>query len=127
MTMTINNQNELDTTDTIIKVSAGPNTEASFQIRQNSKGFNNLKFEPTMKGAGAARLGKTPLDLLKAMMTGDFKIPLTKFVNDWNQHPKTVTEFNEQQKDYEDKLMSLLMKKPFIELYMIVKFYEKSS
>ena len=103
MTMTINNQNELDTTDTIIKVSAGPNTEASFQIRQNSKGFNNLKFEPTMKGAGAARLGKTPLDLLKAMMTGDFKIPLTKFVNDWNEHPKTVTEFNEQQKDYEDK------------------------
>ena len=101
-TMTLKPNNQLDTTDTIITVSSGINT-ATFQIRQNSKGFNNLKFEPTMKGASSARLGKTPLDMLRAMMTGDFNIPLSDFQNDWNKHPKTVGEFDAVEKEYEEK------------------------
>lgn len=106
-TMSINGKNMLDTTDTVITVSAGTNDTATFQIRQNSKGFNNLKFEPTKKGAGAARLGKTPLDMLKAMLSGDYGIGTDVFVNDWNRHPKDLPEFNEKQNEYIDKFKTI--------------------
>ena len=76
--------NEFTSSDSIIIVKEGT-TEYHFQIRQNSRGFNNLKFEPSKKGAGAARLGKVPLNLLKKMMKNDYKLT---FNNNHNEYPK---------------------------------------
>ena len=80
--------------DTIIKVKEGTRYEYKFQIKMNSRGFSNLKFEPTMKGAGAARLGKVPLDMLKTMMRADYKLI---FTNNNSEFPKTVEEFAKEQ------------------------------
>jgi len=79
--------------DTIVKVKEGTLHQYKFQIKMNSRGFSNLKFEPTMRGAGAARLGKVPLDMLKTMMKSDYKLT---FTNDNNDFPKTLEEFTSQ-------------------------------
>ena len=81
--------------DTIVKVKEGTRHEYKFQIKMNSRGFSNLKFEPTMRGSGAARLGKVPLDMLKTMMKSDYRLT---FTNNNSDFPKTVQEF-ELQKD----------------------------
>ena len=88
--------NKFDSTDTIVNVEEGKSTYV-FQIRQNSRGFNNLKFEPTKKGFGAARLGKVPLDKLKGMMNGrPFNL---SFMNNHTNYPKDSKKFvNEQEK-----------------------------
>ena len=83
--------------DTIIKVKEGTKYEYKFQIKMNSRGFSNLKFEPTMKGAGAARLGKVPLDMLKTMMQADYRLT---FTNNNSDFPKTSEEFVKQQSTF---------------------------
>ena len=87
---------KFDSTDTVVNVKEGSSTYV-FQIRQNSRGFNNLKFEPTKKGFGAARLGKVPLDKLKGMMNGrPFNL---SFMNSHTNYPKDSKKFvNEQEK-----------------------------
>ena len=77
----------------------GQQAWAKFQVTQNSKGFNNLKVEGTALKAGAARLGKVPLDLLKLMMTNDYKnygtnFSAGQFTNKWQDYPKTIETFN---------------------------------
>ena len=67
----------------------------NFQIKANSsestKG-SNLKFELTIKGKGAARGGKVPVELVEALVN---KIQRGAFVNDYNKYPRTVKEFME--------------------------------
>ena len=88
---------KFDSTDTIVNVKEGNSTYV-FQIRQNSRGFNNLKFEPTKKGFGAARLGKVPLDKLKGMMNGT---PYNlKFTNNHNFYPKDSKKFEKENSKY---------------------------
>ena len=84
--------------DTIVRIKEG-NVEYKFQIKMNSRGFSNLKFEPTQSGAGAARLGKVPLDMLKSMLQSDYRL---SFKNNNTLHPKTRLEFEEKQKHYSD-------------------------
>lgn len=75
--------------DTIIAIGDNEPTY-KFQIRQNSKGPNNMKFEPSQRGAGAARLGKVPQDMLRPMLRDDYGF---KFRNQWKDYPKTAAEF----------------------------------
>ena len=85
---------KFDSTDTVVNVKEGSSTYV-FQIRQNSRGFNNLKFEPTKKGFGAARLGKVPLDKLKGMMNGrPFNL---SFMNNHTSYPKDSKRFEREQ------------------------------
>ena len=88
---------KFDSTDTIVNVKEGRTTYI-FQIRQNSRGFNNLKFEPTMKRLSAARLGKVPVDKLKGMMNGrPFNL---SFMNSHISYPKDSKKFEREQGKY---------------------------
>jgi len=63
-----------------------------FQIKPNTTSeLANLKFEPTMKGASAARLGKTPLDKLATLL----KKYDVDFINNYKKYPRTSEEFND--------------------------------
>ena len=92
MNMKIDANGRLSTTDTVITIKSG-SFGARFQLRQNSKGFNNLKFEPTQIGAGAARLGKVPLDMLKSLLK-DYGIK--DFDNKWQNYPLSGLEYEEE-------------------------------
>jgi len=84
-------------TDTIIEAST-PTQRIIFQIRPNTGGISNLKFEATMKGSQAARLGKVPLPMLKILMS-KFGLVLD---NSHGNYPKTVSEFEERMKEFTD-------------------------
>ena len=91
-------EGRLDTTDTWIYISAETKS-ISFQIRPNSKGFNNLKFESSQKGAGAARLGKAPLPMVKKMLES-YGISEKDFENKWQMYPGNGQEFDEEKDEY---------------------------
>jgi len=99
MKFSITPEGRLDTTDTLIDISNALGMGAKFQIRQNSKGFNNLKFEPTQRGAGAARLGKVPLAMLKVLLES-YGIFEKDYENKWQMYPGNGQEFEEEQDDY---------------------------
>ena len=101
MIMTSKPDGTLSTTDTVITIKSGT-AGAKFQLRQNSKGFNNLKFEPTKIGAGAARLGKVPLDMLAALLP---EYGIKDFKNNWRLYPQTADEFKNVEKKYLDKFI----------------------
>ena len=64
-----------------------------FQIKANSSDAidgSNLKFEPTAKGSGTARLGKAPVDKVTKILKDEFS---KTFVNDYTRYPKNETEF----------------------------------
>ena len=66
--------------------------QIDFQIKPNTTSeLANLKFEPTMKGAASARLGKTPLDKL-ALLLKKYGVD---FVNTYKKYPKSSKEFND--------------------------------
>lgn len=68
----------------------GNGTVYNFQIKGNdSSKLSNLKFEPTAKGATAARVGKAPVEMVTALM----KDNNMKFVNNNRLYPKTSVEF----------------------------------
>ena len=72
----------------------GKGTEYNFQIKANSSsGFSPLKFEPTEKGAGAARMGKATIDYLKQLM--DVKIGSKAKTFEWSpiDYPQTQEEW----------------------------------
>ena len=98
MKFNITPEGRLDTTDTWVYISAETKS-ISFQIRPNSKGFNNLKFESTQKGAGAARLGKAPLPMVKKILES-YGISERDFENKWQMYPGNGQEFEEEQDDY---------------------------
>ena len=71
------------------------NKTFTFQIKANSSDSttgSNLKFEPTAKGAGTARLGKAPVDEVSEILR-DIKRSAA-FVNRYQDYPGTVTAFN---------------------------------
>ena len=96
---------QFETQDSRIHLKEGQTKLIKFQVTQNSKGFNNLKVEGTMIGAGAARAGKVPLDMMKSMMTNDYKnqgknFSTGQFTNKWQDYPKTLAEFNKDKQIY---------------------------
>ncbi len=82
------------------------NDVCEFQVRQNGKGFNqNLKWDGKFKGAGAARIGKVPVDLLTRLMAeyGIGNNSKLFFVNNHNLYPKSLAAF--------DKVKSVYLKR----------------
>ena len=100
-------ENEFSTQDTRIIVS-GNGAEYNFQIKANdSKSTSNLKWEPTQKGAAAARVGKAPVDMVGKLISdnkGDF-------VNKHQNFPSTATKFLEEEDKYRALFTKLKTKK----------------
>ncbi len=64
-----------------------------FQIKANSSddvNGSNLKFEPTAKGSGTARLGKAPVDKVTKILKDEFS---KTFENNHKLYPKNKNEF----------------------------------
>jgi hypothetical protein len=81
---------KFETQDSRVVVDADK-TKYDFQIKPNTTSeLTNLKFEPTASGAAKARLGKTPLDKLAALLK-NYKIG---FENNYKKYPQTLQEFN---------------------------------
>ena len=75
----------------------GSDTVYNFQIKGNtSSTYANLKWEPTMKGAAAARLGKAPV----AMVMDLLESHRFDYVNDHYQYPRTKPEFQKEEKKW---------------------------
>lgn len=85
-----------DSTDTVIVIEDSNNT-INFQLRQNSPGISNLKFEATIKGASAARAGKVPLDMLSSVTKGTYGFEL---MNEHKHYPKTTEDFVKDKKKW---------------------------
>ena len=100
-------ENEFSTQDTRIIVS-GNGAEYNFQIKANdSKSTSNLKWEPTQKGAAAARVGKAPVDMVGKLISdnkGDF-------INRHQNFPSTATKFLEEESKYRALFTKLKTKK----------------
>jgi hypothetical protein len=90
------NGKEFKNSDTKIWIE-GKTTKISFQIRQNSAGFNNLKIGGTAKGAAAARLGKAPLQMVSTL----FKAMGLTFDNKHQNYPRTDVEYIKEQETWE--------------------------
>jgi hypothetical protein len=96
---------KFDAQHSYIHLKEGATKLIKFQVTQNSKGFNNLKVEGTMVGAGAARAGKVPLDMMKTMMSKDYhnegiSFSTGQFTNKWQDYPQTLAEFNTDNQIY---------------------------
>ena len=63
--------------------------DVDFQIRQNSKGFSNLKWESTLTGARGARGGKAQVDFVVQLVKDNGET----FEKSNGKYPKTVKEF----------------------------------
>ena len=87
-----------------------------FQIKANSSDSttgSNLKFEPTAKGAGTARLGKAPVDEVVALLK-DMDSQAV-FKNKYQDYPGTETAFTTTNKKkgesyYKDTVLPALLK-----------------
>ena len=98
-----------------VNAKAQEGKEFSFQIKANSSESttgSNLKFEPTMKGAGMARLGKAPVDMVVKLLK-DMK-GTAIFVNKYDKYPKDLNAFNNDFMNkgktyYENKVLPTLM------------------
>ena len=104
---------DMFTQDVKITIEGGGKTFV-FQIKANSsdaKGGSNLKFEPTAKGSGTARLGKAPVDKVIQILKDDFS---KTFVNDYKKYPGYLNEFTgnhpKGEKYFRDVLSDLLSK-----------------
>jgi len=89
---------DMFTQDVKITIEGGGKTFV-FQIKANSsdaKDGSNLKFEPTAKGSGTARLGKAPVDKVSKILKDDFN---KTFVNDYSEYPKDKEEFEDNKKN----------------------------
>lgn len=87
---------EFNTQDSRIIVE-GQGSTFNFQIKGNdSTKISNLKWEPTQKGATAARVGKAPVDMVVALLK-DNKID---FSNNNKDYPQTAEDFTAQQEEY---------------------------
>ena len=103
---------DMFTQDVKISIDGGGKTFV-FQIKANSsdaKGGSNLKFEPTAKGSGTARLGKAPVDKVTKILKDEFD---RTFVNDYNKYPGYLNQFETHakgEKYFRDVLSDLLPK-----------------
>ena len=79
--------------------------EVEFQIRQNGKGFmQNLKFDGKRKKAGAARIGKVPVDLMTTLFRENgIGSGNLSYVNNHTLYPKSLEAFKKVAKKYEAK------------------------
>lgn len=90
--LNLKDKESFKTSDSRINISS-KKQKVTFQIRQNSAGFNNLKIEGTDLGAKSARLGKSPLDMV-ARVFSEYGL---SFDNKNQNFPRSAAEFT---KDY---------------------------
>jgi len=95
ITLDLKENGTFTTTDTRIIIREG-GTKYDFQLRQNSPGMSNLKFEPTASGARAARLGKVPQDMLRPLLK-EYRV---NFSNSWRDYPQTAQEYTKEKAKY---------------------------
>ena len=94
-----------DSQDSILWVEDGDSVQYKFQVKANtSTKRDNLKYEATQKGFGAARLGKATAEYVEGLITA---YKGNHFKNDWKdfeksnkEYPYTINEF----KDWKDKI-----------------------
>ena len=87
----------------------------TFQIKaldSGSSGGQNLKFEPTMKGASSARLGKAPVDKVASLLK-DID-GSAEFVNKYQEYPADLDQFEKisqkhNEKYYRDEVLPTLL------------------
>lgn len=92
--------------DTMIMVAGGDQGTFKYQIKGNdSVRLSNLKFEPTMKEASAARVGKAPVDMVLSLCK-DYGF---SFDNNSNNYPKTVEEFEKKKNLYKQMFSKVNM------------------
>ena len=97
---------EFNTQDSRIIVE-GQGSTFNFQIKGNdSTKISNLKWEPTQKGATAARVGKAPVDMVVALLK-DNKID---FSNNNKDYPQTAEDFAAKQDEYKRLFLKLRTK-----------------
>tara|TARA_B100000427_G_C15472070_1_gene579031 strand:- start:95 stop:1414 length:1320 start_codon:yes stop_codon:yes gene_type:complete len=93
---------------------SGKKTEYKVQIKANdSTRFSNLKWEPTIKTKGAARLGKATVELVLDLMKV-YGIMIS-YEPDNKAFPKNKTQFREVEDDYRKIIDELLMDR-FVDL-----------
>lgn len=103
LTLTVNKDGKFDTQDLTI-VAKSKKSQVKFQIKQNdSSKLSNLKWEPTQKGAGAARLGKVPVDMLATLMQ-QYSM---KYVNKHAGYPKDASGWEKVVKKYVSKFNTI--------------------
>ena len=108
----IKSGDDMFTQDVKISIEGGGKTFV-FQIKANSSdeiGGSNLKFEPTAKGSGTARLGKAPVDKVTKILKDEFD---KTFVNNNKLYPKDINEFATKTKgeEYFRKVLTNLLPK----------------
>ena len=93
---------------------SGKKTEYKVQIKANdSTKFSNLKWEPTIKAKGAARLGKATVELVLDLMKvyGIMK----SYEPDNKAFPRNKTEFRNVEDDYRE-IIGELLRDRFVDL-----------
>ena len=93
-------EGDMFTQDVKISVDAkAENKTFTFQIKANDSGAtngSNLKFEPTAKGSGLARLGKAPVEEVAEILKEVEKS--ATFINKYQDYPKDETSFKTHRK-----------------------------
>lgn len=100
-----NGKGYFENTESSFKISSSKITIA-FQIRQNSRGYNNLKLEGTDVSARAARLGKAPLDMVSQTLRA-YGIRETERWRSWRNYPKNIDEFLNDEETHIKRFKSL--------------------
>jgi hypothetical protein len=103
--MTLRSDNEFTSSDSLIVV-ASKQGNIKIQIRQDSKGFGNLKIEGNDLNAASARLGKVPLSLAKDMFQRK-NIRFNSSGSDYQAFPKTEEEFLQEKNKHIDKFKKI--------------------
>ena len=94
--------------DTRFIIQDGGSSTYDFQIKgNNSTDFSNLKYEPTAKGATAARLGKATVELVITTMRDNFGLSYTK---DNSSYPMDVDQLERQKDDIIRKISTIQRK-----------------
>ena len=94
--------------DTRFIIQDGGSSTYDFQIKgNNSTDFSNLKYEPTAKGATAARLGKATVELVITTMRENFGLSYTK---DNSSYPMDVDQLERQKDDIIRKISTIQRK-----------------
>ena len=99
----------LGTQDSKFVVENGEHSTYSFQIKANdSKKVSGLKYEPTMKGASAARVGKATTKHVVDKMQNTYYGKT--FNKSSSAYPQTAAEFEREESTYKTRIANVISK-----------------
>lgn len=99
--MTLRDEDSFTSSDSLITIESNKGN-IKLQIRQDSKGFRNLKIEGSDLSAASARLGKVPLSLAKDMFQRK-NIKFNSVGSDYKSFPHTEKDFLREKDKYISK------------------------